>query len=115
MAQNNLSLLTKEQYQKISEKYVFRVGKDKVVVFCNGKITTHLIEDGFAINTPWKKVSFSKEMIEYWKELKYQYDLLDIKQAYTILKIMYQPTTLDNIIKTLNTSLFFKEENDETN
>lgn len=110
MTQNNLSLLTKTQFEEISKKYTFRAEYDNIVVYCNGKITTHPIKDGFSINTPWKRISFTKEMLEYWKELEYEYDLLEIKQAYTILKIMYQPITRQSLTNILQTSLFFKEE-----
>lgn len=99
---NNVKLLTERQLEKFNEKYRFALDEDDniVVTLLNyGRVTKHDSKKGFSINSDIRKVTFSIEAIEFWKELKKEseYSLIDIQQAYNILTLSYEIPTIDSI------------------
>ena len=99
---NNVKLLTERQLEKFNEKYQFALDEDDNIVATlsnYGRVTKHDSKKGFSINSDIRKITFSTEAIEFWKELKKEtnYSLVDVQQAYNILTLSYEIPTIDSI------------------
>lgn len=99
---NNVKLLTGRQLEKFNEKYRFTLDEDDniVVTLSNyGRVTKHDSKKGFSINSDIRKITFSIDAIELWKELKEESEcsLIDVQQAYNILTLSYEIPTIDSI------------------
>lgn len=110
MKRNNTKLLSPRQLDEMNEKFEFIYDEptDSVLVKCRNykKITPHPASQGFAINSKIRKVSFTTDSIQIWKELKANYSLLDVQQTVNKLYLTYQPITKSSVENSLKTNNF---------
>lgn len=103
MIRNNVKLLTPAQLTALKERYSFSYDKenDKVIVSIIGynRSTVHNGNETFHINAKFRRVTISAEMIEIWKQLSFEFNLLDVQQAINTLYISYQEVTVDSVKK----------------
>lgn len=102
--QNNLKALTPAEFEYINNKYTFELSDSDIVVSTKGfnRKTIHSIDEGFSINTPIRKVKFSKRAIDLWKDIfKDKYTLVEVQNALSILLIMKQDDSVESIEKQL--------------
>lgn len=109
MARNNVKLLTEEQLTALNRRYIFEPRETDILVMVIGyrRKTVHPYNENFSINAKERKVTFTTEAIEFWKNLydpkKHLPSLLDVQQAYNILLLTHQPIDERSIRKMLKT------------
>lgn len=105
MARNNVKPLTEEQRIAFNKKYVFEYDfkTDEIIVkFTNyGRITTHNSNKNFSINSNIRKITFTVDAINIWKELyvdkETRESLIDVQNAANNLYVTYQEISLDSV------------------
>lgn len=115
MARNNIKLLTERQRLALKEKYYFEYEPGYVVVKLHdyGRSTKHPDDRPFHINSTIRKLIFSVDAINIWKQLyddeKTRTSLIDIQHAVNSLSVMYQPVNLDTVKKFMKDSVKIKK------
>ncbi len=110
MSKNNIKLLTTTQLDALRDKYSFELVDSEILVRTTTikRITRHPDNASFHINArPIRKVSFSIEAINIWKELydSKHYNLLDVQQAVNVLTVTYQKLTKEAVIQLIETGI----------
>lgn len=104
MARNNIKILTDEQLTILTNKYRFALDEQtsKILVRTAGysKVTCHLSTEPFSINAKSlkRKVCFSLNAIEIWKNLKNRYSLFQIQDSVNRLTLMYQNINEETVL-----------------
>lgn len=105
MPRNNIKLLTDRQRIALKEKYYFEYEDGNVVVKLHGygRSTKHPDDKPFHINSKIRKLVFSVDGINIWKELyvdeRTRVSLIDVQHAVNSLYVMYQPVTVESVKK----------------
>lgn len=82
-----------DDFVKNNSKYIVVTTKGY-----NARKVVHNINESFLVSTSLRKISFSKEAINYWiNEFKDDYSLVEVQNAISILTITYQPVNVDEI------------------
>lgn len=69
---------------------------------CVRRTVLHNINESFLVSTPIRKISFSKEAINYWiNDFRDKYTLADVQNAISVLTITYQKVDKNEIKKQL--------------
>lgn len=96
----NVKLLTPEDKVFLKSRYSIFVDDDHIVVriIGYGRESWHELDKGFSILSPIRKVTFSDAEIQMWQRMT-MFSLWDFHEAYTKLKVSYQPITESAILK----------------
>lgn len=110
MSKNNIKLLTTAQLQALRDKYSFELEGNEILVRTTAirRIARHPADQPFHINAkPIRKLSFSIEAIDIWKELldTKKYNLIDVQHAVNILTVTYQNVTKEAVIQIVDNGL----------
>lgn len=103
MSRNNVKLLTDQQRIDLKSEYYFEHEDGFILVklYHYGRVTKHPDDKPFHINSPIRKVCFSMDAIDIWKELykdeKTRMSLIDVQQAVNSLYVTYQPISLESV------------------
>lgn len=82
-----------DSFVKNNSKYIVVTTKTY-----NSRKVLHNINEPFLISTSMRKISFSKEAINYWiNDFKDEYSLIEVQNAISVLTITYQPVNIDEI------------------
>lgn len=105
MARNNIKLLDSYQLKYIKQRYHFTYDKEKDVVIVSidnyNRSTIHSGSTTFCLNTKVRRISITAEMLDIWKTLLCEPNLIDVQQAVNILYVTYQKVTVENVQKIL--------------
>lgn len=104
MARNNIKLLTQHQLTRFCDKYIFEIIDDKISVetYNYRRKTLHDIDKPFHINSNIRKINFSIDAINIWKEFyerDEKFNLVEVQQNVNKLELMYQPVSTDAVYK----------------
>ena len=116
MAKNNIKLLTPRELSEFNAKYRFNRNATHVIVSIEGynRITLHDIDKPFTINSKIRKVTFTTEAINLWRQIDLSdCSLLDIQQAVNYLILSYQEVNLKNVKNVLNYPIKIKNKLEE--
>lgn len=114
MARNNVKLLNEKQLDELNSHYYFEPDGDDILVkiYHYGRITRHPMSENFSINAKIRKLVFTTEAMNIWREIyddeKTRKSLIDIQNAVNSLYVMYQPITKDSVMKVLRDSAKIK-------
>lgn len=82
-----------DNFVKTNSKYIVVTTKTY-----NSRKVLHNINESFLISTSMRKISFSKEAINYWiNDFKDEYSLIEVQNAISVLTITYQPINKEEI------------------
>lgn len=115
MSRNNIKLLTDRQRIELKEKYYFEYEDGFVVVKLHdyGRTTKHPDDKPFHINSTIRKIIFSLDAINIWKELyldeKTRASLIDVQHAVNSLYVMYQPINVASVRKFMKDGIKVKK------
>lgn len=105
MPKSNIQLLNAEQRRYFNSRYSFEISTDYVLVKTTTlkRITTHKIDEGFALATPVRKVFISTDAINMWKDnfINTKYTLIDVQNAVNALIISYQNVDKKSVMQQL--------------
>lgn len=109
---NNAKLLSADEYKFYKDKYTFDLYNDNVAVGLVGynRLTLHPLTEKFFINglinkKPYRKITFTPDAMAIWKELYLEdknYNLVDVQQAVSKLRITFQPISKQNVLDIFN-------------
>lgn len=97
---NKLDVNSQKELKDLIDDFVKNNSKYIVVTTkgYNARKVVHNINESFLVSTSLRKISFSKEAINYWiNEFKDEYSLVEVQNAISILTITYQPVNVDEI------------------
>lgn len=89
----NLRALTLDELKYFNDRYTFSYIEGYILVHCNilNKKTFHDTNKSFSLKSPVRKVTISKEAIDFWKDNYYEdYSLIEVQNAISSLVITYQ-------------------------
>ena len=96
----NTKALTKDELEFLDSKYKFELIDKYIIVSCSGfdRKVLHEIDKPFSLNTSIKKLTITKEAIDFWiYKFKDNYSLIDVQNAINSLIVTYQDITLPEI------------------
>ena len=108
MSRNNVKLLTEQQIDALTNKYIFSIDGNDIVVRTSAynRETRHPIDQPFHINAKHiRKICFNLEAINIWRSLLskgFPANLIVVQQAVNMLTVTYQTITEDNVRKILS-------------
>lgn len=115
MARNNIKLLTNSQRVALNDKYIFEHKDNMILVKLHdyGRITAHPDDKPFSINSSIRKITFSIDAINIWKELykdpKTRESLVNVQHAVNELYVTYQPVDISSVKKFMKDSIKVKK------
>lgn len=118
MPANNIKAFTDDELQQLNDKYKVTYSPHANTILvelstCKRK-TTHTAGQPFAIRSkqnPRRKIGFGISVVTMWQEFQddermKKYTIFDVQNAFTKLKLMYQPTTKQKVIELLTKGFF---------
>ncbi len=103
----NIKILKSDELDFLNDIYTFKtINDDKdIVVECRhfNRKTLHSTDSGFIISSKIRKLSITKDAIDYWiGYFKDTNSLIDVQHAINKLTIMYKDVNLDTLKEELN-------------
>lgn len=107
---NNVRIMDNEMLERLKSKFQFEVNDEYIIVHNSyfNRPTMHPINKDFKIYfDKGRSVNINHEVIELWiNEFIDDYDLLDIQNAYNILRCGYQTNLkkedIENVLEKMN-------------
>lgn len=102
----NIKLLKSDELELLNDIYTFSTINDNkdIVVECRhfNRKTLHSTDSGFIISSKIRKLSITKQAIDYWLEYFKDTTLINVQDAINKLTIMYKDVNLDTLKDELN-------------
>lgn len=94
----------KDEIQKFNDLYDISIEGDNVVVKCKNYTRTrvHPKNEEFCINSKVKRITFTKDAIDFFEKHQSKYTLIEVQNVVNILSISLQNITEENIKRILN-------------
>ena len=106
-ALKNVRILDDKELEFLVGKYIFEfqegLSKNYIVVTTSNyaRKVLHEADKSFTINTQIKRITINPQAIEFWKELDFKYNLIEVQNALNILSISYQEITRYSILEAI--------------